>query len=126
MSEPALSHDTAQDATLSGEATLVEQWAAVEDAARVVAMLAGRPAPLLDPHGEARIGLLARAHPPRSQSAVFALHELVATMRAGLDALLAAHGTAANSQVAARRLWSEYERGRSKVLAEAAAALGGW
>ncbi len=124
MSELALSHDTARDTPLSNEATLIEQWAAVEDAARVIAMLAGRPVPPHDLIGQTRIGMLARTQTPRCQSAAFALHELVATMRAGLDALLAAHGTSGNAQVAAQRLWSEYERGREKVLAEAAAALG--
>ncbi|WP_370184282.1 hypothetical protein [Alteriqipengyuania sp.] len=109
---------------MSSDATLMEQWSAVEDAARVVAMLAGRDAPLLDAHGEARIGLLARMPETRSQAAVFALQELVATMRVGLDALLGAHGTSSDPQPAAQRLWSEYERGRSKVLAEASSALG--
>ncbi len=108
---------------MSAEATLVEQWAAVEDAARVVAMLAGRAPPPIDIDGQERIGSLARATPGRGESASFALHELVATMRAGLDALLGAHGSAANPQAAASRLWSEYERGRAKVLSEAAIAL---
>ena len=108
---------------MSAEATLVEQWAAVEDAARVVAMLAGRaPAPV-DMDGQECIGSLARANPERGKAATFALHELVATMRAGLDALLAAHGTSAHPQAAAVRLWNEYERGRAKVLSEAEVAL---
>ena len=124
MSDLAPHHEFATPAPLSGEATLVEQWAAVEDAARVVAMLAGRPAPLQDVHGGARIGLLAQADTARTAPAAFALHELVATMRAGLDALLGAHGTSSSPQAAAQRLWSEYERGRAQVLREAALALG--
>lgn len=123
MSELAPQTDLAAPSSEPGEATLVEQWAAVEDSARVVAMLAGKPAPVHDVHAEARIGLLARADRSRSKSAIFALGDLVATMRAGLDALLAAHGTSANPQIAAARLWNEYERGRAKVLSEAASAL---
>ena len=124
MSDLAPHHEFAAINPLSGEPTLVEQWAAVEDAARVVAMLAGRPTPLQDVHGQSRIGLVASADSKRSETVVSELHALVATMRAGLDALLGAHGTAANPQIAARRLWGEYERGRARVLAEAAIALG--
>ena len=110
--------------TLDAQATLIEQWGAVEDAARVVAMLAGRPTPVDDPYGTARIGLLARSHPDRLDATSSALSDLVATMRAGLDALLAVQGTATDTHPAATRLWSEYERGRAEVLAEAASALG--
>ena len=124
MSDLAPSPELAPRAPLSSDATLIEQWAAVEDAARVVAMLAGRNAPIQDAEAGARIGLLAHTTETRSQAAVFALHDLVATMRAGLDALLGAHGTSADPQIAAQRLWSEYERGRGQVLAEAASALG--
>ena len=124
MSDLAPANDLAPRAPLSSDATLIEQWAAAEDAARVVAMLAGRNAPANDDEAEARIGLLARLPDTRSRAAVFALHDLVATMRTGLDALLGAHGTSSDPQVAARRLWSEYERGRAQVLSEAASALG--
>ncbi len=121
---PDLAPGRTSGASLSSDATLMEQWAAVEDAARVVALLAGRDAPIQDAEAGSRIGLLARMPDTRSQTAVFALQDLVATMRAGLDALLGAHGTASDPQVAALRLWSEYERGRGHVLSEAAAALG--
>ncbi len=123
MSNLAPDQDLAPRAPLSNETTLVEQWAAVEDAARVVAMLAGRSAPRADIDGQERVGALARANPARAEAATFALHELVATMRAGLDALLGAHGTSANPQAAAVRLWDEYTRGRTKVLSEAEIAL---
>lgn len=124
MSDLAPIHDLAPREPLTAETNLIEQWAAVEDAARVVAMLAGRAAPPDDSDGEQQIGLLARTDPGRSEAAVFALHELVATMRVGLDALLGAHGSSANNtQVAAVRLWDEYRRGRAKVLCEAAIAL---
>tara|TARA_R100001129_G_scaffold95683_2_gene65276 strand:+ start:662 stop:1039 length:378 start_codon:yes stop_codon:yes gene_type:complete len=123
MSDLAPNHDLAPREPLTEEANLIEQWAAVEDAARVVAMFAGRPTPRNDTHVQGRIGLLARTGAGRSDAAVFALHELVATMRVGLDALLGAHGSSANPQVAAARLWTEYERGRAKVLAEAELAL---
>ncbi|MBD59843.1 MAG: hypothetical protein CL808_06965 [Citromicrobium sp.] len=123
MSDLASQSDLVPSAELSEGATLIEQWAAVEDAARVVAMLAGRPAPVEDVHAGARIGLLARGDSARGGPAAFALSELVATMRVGLDALLGAHGTQASPQAAARRLWQEYERGRARVLAEAAQAL---
>ena len=127
MSDLAPSSELSVDEARAGipvaDATLIEQWGAVEDAARVVALLAGRPAPPEDTAAVARIGLLARSDGGRSRPAVYALGELVATMRAGLDALLAAHGTSANPQAAAYRLWNEYERGRAQVLAEAEAAL---
>ncbi|MBB3034252.1 hypothetical protein [Alteriqipengyuania lutimaris] len=123
MSELAPRTDFETAPAASGESTLVEQWAAIEDSARVVAMLAGRPAPRHDAIGEAQIGQLAQVDGTRSNDATQALAELVATMRAGLDALLGAHGTDADPHVAARRLWTEYERGRAKVLSEVAIAL---
>ena len=127
MSDLAPDHELAPRAdaaeALGDDATLVEQWSAAEDAGRVVAMLAGRGAPAEDVHAAVRIGMLARAPRDRSGPARAALGELVATMRAGLDALLAVHGTTANTQAAATRLWHEYDRGRAQVLAEAASAL---
>lgn len=123
MSDLAPYPDLESRPAVSGETTLVEQWSAIEDSARVVAILAGRPAPRHDTSGEARIGQLARVDGARSKDAIQALGELVATMRVGLDALLGAHGTAADPHVAACRLWNEYERGRAKVLSEAAIAL---
>ncbi|MEL7687185.1 hypothetical protein AAG596_05945 [Citromicrobium bathyomarinum] len=123
MSDLAPQADLAPPHPLDAGSTLVEQWGAVEDAARVLAMLAGRPTPVHDVHAEARIGLLAAVQGTRGDAAIFALAELVATMRAGLDALLAAHGTSANPHAAAIRLWNEYERGRAQVLGEAATAL---
>ena len=88
-------------------------------------MLAGRPTPVHDVHAEARIGLLAAVQCTRSDPAIFALGELVATMRAGLDALLAAHGTSADPRPAAHCLWREYQRGRAATLREAALATRG-
>ena len=107
-----------------GETSVVAQWLAVEDAAKVLAILAGHAAPVEDAQAAARIRLLAQAAPSRVDAATFALCEMVATMRAGLDALLAAHGSAADARTAATRLWNEYERERAKVLAEVASALG--
>ncbi len=123
MSDLAPHPDLAARPPLSAESTLMEQWAAVEDSARVVAMLAGRPAPRQDDASDARIAQLARGPSNRSRDAVQALGELVATMRVGLDALLGAYVSAGDPQVAASRLWNEYERGRAKVLSEVATAL---
>ena len=105
-----------------GNSTLIEQWAAVEDAARVVAMLAGQPAPEPDAPAEALIARLAEVDTGRMQASILALDELVATMRFGLDALLAAHGTSADPRAAANCLWREYQRGRAATLREAALA----
>ena len=123
MSDLAADRNLAPGQPLSDDATLIEQWSAVEDAARVVAMLAGRETPFDDPQAQARIALVARIEPARSGSTRAALGELVATMRAGLDALLGAHGTSAKPRPAAERLWQEYERGRAAVLTEAAMAI---
>ncbi|GAB5348656.1 hypothetical protein [Alteriqipengyuania sp. 357] len=109
--------------TFDSAAALIEQWAAVEGAAQVLAMLAGRPAPHEDTQASAQIALLARRRSSRGDAATFALCELVATMRVGLDALLAAHGSSASPQTAAARLWTEYEQQRAKVLEEVATAL---
>lgn len=105
-----------------GNATLIEQWAAVEDAARVVALLAGQPAPEFDASAQALIARLVRADAGRAQTSILTLDELVATMRFGLDALLAAHGTNADPRPAAHCLWREYLRGRAATLREAALA----
>ncbi|NCP19623.1 MAG: hypothetical protein GW855_10755 [Erythrobacter sp.] len=125
MSQPAHDRAFATNAAPASGATHIEQWAAVEDAARVVAMLAGRQVTRADPIAAERIAQLAQTANDRSEPALFALQELVATMRVGLDALLSAHGTAANPRTAAVRLWSEYERGRAKLLRETDAALAG-
>ena len=50
-----------------GNATLIEQWAAVEDAARVVALLAGQPAPEFEPRRE-RTGLQRQREAHRSRA----------------------------------------------------------
>ncbi|MBH1942990.1 hypothetical protein I5L01_01970 [Erythrobacter sp. YJ-T3-07] len=110
------------DGFARGNATLIEQWAAVEDAARVVALLAGQPAPDHDASARMLIARLTRADAGRVQASILALDELVATMRFGLDALLAAHGTSADPRPAANCLWREYERGRAATLREAALA----
>ena len=102
-----------------GNATLIEQWAAVEDAARVVALLAGQPAPEFDAPAQALIARLTRADAGRTQASILALDELVATMRFGLDALLA------DPRPAAHCLWREYQRGRAATLREAALATRG-
>lgn len=125
MSDLAPDMDLAPGEPLSDNATLIEQWAAVEDAARVVAMLAGRQTPFEDSQAQARIALIGRIDAERSAPTRAALGELVATMRAGLDALLGAHGTATKPRPAAERLWQEYERGRAAVLSEAALAIAG-
>ena len=120
--QPVRASDSDIDGFERGNATLIEQWAAVEDAARVVALLAGQPAPEFDAPAQALIARLARADAGLMQASILALDELVATMRFGLDALLAAHGTSADTRPAANCLWREYQRGRAATLHEAALA----
>ena len=119
---PVRAPDNDSDGFERGNATLIEQWAAVEDAARVVALLAGQPAPEHDASARMLIARLTKADAGRMQASILALDELVATMRFGLDALLAAHGTSADPRAAAHCLWREYLRGRAATLREAALA----
>ena len=78
-----------------------------------------------DAPAQALIARLTRADAGRTQASILALDELVATMRFGLDALLAAHGTSADPRPAAHCLWREYQRGRAATLREAALATRG-
>ena len=119
---PARAPGNDSDGFERGNATLIEQWAAVEDAARVIALLAGQSAPEHDASARMLIARLTRADAGRTQGTILALDELVATMRFGLDALLAAHGTSADPRPAANCLWREYQRGRAATLREAALA----
>ena len=121
MTEPAPFHDTRPRHAVRSDAPLIEQWNAIADAARVVAMLARRAPPLADADTQLCIAQLERSGMPHNTCTALAIGELVATMRAGLDALLAAHGTSANPRPAAERLWQEYERGRMAVLREISA-----
>ena len=93
------------------------RWAALGDAARLVAALAGiEPEP--DTHARRAFPtLIADAEPWRRACAETGIADLVAIMEPGLAALIAVNARNADPQPAARALWREFVSARSALLA---------
>jgi hypothetical protein len=93
------------------------QWAAVHQAATVVAGLAG----VADPSPPPVIGnfprVIAEVGGWRAALAQQGISDLSAVMQPGLSALLALHAQGADTGVAARTLWEEFAHARAAVLA---------
>ncbi|MGN6357028.1 MAG: hypothetical protein ACTHLU_06055 [Novosphingobium sp.] len=93
------------------------QWAALHQAAGVVASLAGLDAsspPLAVRDFPATI---AEVEGWRAALAQQGIADLSAVMQPGLSALLAIHAQGADTGAAARTLWEEFEAARAAVLA---------
>jgi hypothetical protein len=92
------------------------KWAALHDAAAVVAALAG-VADAADP-GELHDfpAAIRRASPARRELARQVVEDLVALMAPGLSALLAVHGHGGDTSAPALALWQEFAAGREALV----------
>jgi hypothetical protein len=93
------------------------RWAAVRQAAAVVAALAGLPGELRDEQSWDLSARLETAQGWRRALAVQALDDLTAVMQPGLAALLSLHARGADTGIAAQALWEEFAAARGALLA---------
>lgn len=93
------------------------KWAALHDAAQVVAALAG----VMDQPMEGQLRdfpeLIRAAGGWRREQAELAIDDLCAIMEPGLSALLAVHSRGSDATAAALALWQEFDRARHALLA---------
>lgn len=100
----------------SGPHTTGLRWAALGDAGKVVAMLAGAEPEAPDLRLR-NFPLLIREAPQwQRELAQNAVEDLAAVMEPGLAALLAINARGADSRPAARALWAEFRAARHAVL----------
>lgn len=93
------------------------QWAALHEAAAVVAGLAGVADSAPPPAVRGFPETISEVGGWRAALAQQGIADLSAVMQPGLAALLAIHSQGADIGVAARTLWQEFEHGRAAVLA---------
>ena len=99
--------------------TTAVKWAALHDAARAVAALAGRAAADVAPSDFST--LFAAAHGWRKALAETAVDDLAAVMEPGIAALLAVHARGVSAGAAAQALWREFVAARTAIIALVAA-----
>ena len=110
--------DVAIPASLAGAADPVgAKWAALHDAAFVVATLAGVEQPMLAPELRVFPDALNSAPNWRRDLAEQGVDDLVAIMEPGLAALIAVHGSGVDATAPARALWQEFTASRDMLLA---------
>lgn len=97
--------------------TARRQWAALHQAAGVVAVLAGLP---VEPERSVTRNFpvtIATVGGWRASLAEQGIADLSAMMEPGLAALLAIHGQGADTLAPARTLWEEFDHARAALLA---------
>jgi hypothetical protein len=104
-------------AGVGGGDPVADKWAALHNAAFVVATLAGVPETPLAPQ-QGRFAASIRNVPGwRRDMAAQALDDLVAIMEPGLTALLVVHSRGDDAGAAARALWQEFVAARDALMA---------
>jgi hypothetical protein len=93
------------------------KWAALQDAANVVAGLAGLEPERSSPDVRNFPALMRDAAPWRRELADRAIDEMTAVMAPGIAALLGVNARGANPRAAALALWREFTHARAAVLA---------
>ncbi len=93
------------------------RWAALHDAAGVVAMLAGVASEAMGPELRNFPAVMRDAGGRRRDMAEQGVDDLAAIMEPGLAALLAVHARGADPRPPAMALWQEFDRTRSALLA---------
>jgi hypothetical protein len=97
--------------------TAGEHWAALAEAAQLVAALARiPPEPVAEGNGTFLLQL-SRAEAWRREHAERGVADLVAIMEPGIAALLAVNARGADPRPAARALWHEFTTARAAILA---------
>jgi hypothetical protein len=112
-----------EDAHAAGDArapadAFARGWAALHDAARLIASLAGTEEPLA-PEVLAFPDALREAPPWRRALAEHGLDDLSAIVAPGLSALIALHAEGRDAAVPAQALWDEFTRSRDALIAMA-------
>jgi hypothetical protein len=102
-------------AAVGGDATAV-CWAALHDAAAVVAAMAGHPPEPVGPRIRAVPAAMAEADGLRRERAARGVEDIRAMMEPGLTALLAIHGRGADTAAPAAALLDEFRRARDGVV----------
>lgn len=114
---PPSSFDAGADALTGAPGTAGERWAALIEAAGLVAVLAEvQPEPFADNTDTFSLRL-DRAEAWRCEHAERGLADLTAIMEPGIAALLAVSTRGADPRPAARTLWREFTAAHAAVLA---------
>ena len=92
------------------------RWAALADAAKVVATLAGVEPERTSPELRNFAALIRDAEPWRRERAENGVADLAAIMEPGIAALLAVTARGADPKAAALSLWREFGAARSAIL----------
>lgn len=103
------------DSMLAARAVDVK-WAALHEAAGVVALLAGLPPEPPHPAVRRFPALIGNAGGWRLEMAEQGIDDLAAIMEAGISALLAVHTRGANTGAPAMALWYEFREAREGLL----------
>lgn len=114
---PSLDAAAASDAAVAlGAADVTAmRWKALNEAGRLVAILAGEAE--IPPPSAERIGeLLAAARPWQRDLAATSISDLAAMMEPGIATLLDVHAAGSDPHVAANALWREFKATREAVL----------
>lgn len=93
------------------------KWAALQDAANVVAGLAGLELERTTPEIRNFPALIRDAAPWRRELAERGIEDMAAVMEPGIAALLGVNARGADPQPAALTLWREFTQARTAVLA---------
>jgi len=98
-------------------AGLAEHWAAIHEAAAVVAALAGQAGPPLDGPARAFPVAIVQASGQRLAVARRGVEDLSAILETGLRALLSLHGRGTGIRAAAATLYGEFSAARDSLVA---------
>lgn len=101
----------------AGASPVSMKWSALQDAADVVAMLAGIQTETRRPEVRDFPAVIEDAGGWRRDHAERGVDDLAAIMEHGLAALLAVNARGANPAPAALALWREYEAARAAIMA---------
>jgi hypothetical protein len=96
--------------------TMARKWSVLQDAANVVAALAGLPGGSGDAAVADYPAAMRAVGGWRLALAAQGVNDLAAVMEHGLAALLSLHGRDADPTVPAQALWEEFEAARSALL----------
>jgi len=93
------------------------KWSALNDAARIVATLAGMSSEVMTPELRNFPAVVRDAGGWRRELVEQGVDDLSVIMEAGIAALLAVHGRGVDARPAALSLWHEYQTARATLLA---------
>jgi hypothetical protein len=93
------------------------KWAALQDAAKVIATLAGLEPERATPEIRNFPALMREAEPWRRELAERGIEDMTAVLEPGITALLGINARGASPRPAALTLWREFSEARAAVLA---------